>query len=312
MCNTKISLLMVLALALLLAAIGCSNQESSNPLLSADATQSYDSYTLGSPVTPVEFQAKIKTMDQTRRMFTFEDRPDTCIANQNCQFVRWSNDGEAPMNMGELKPGDSVKVSGNRYQNGYVYAHKIALCLNQQGQYDVAFRDTIITIDYAAGTFTVKGRTEAIHVDENTTIWGNVITGPNRHTYENAAAGNTPGAPSRDTILAFTDLKEGDIIEVRANTMENGDLLAVMIKIANCQATICTEFDGSLASVNLDANEVTFVDLAWLGVIGKGTKLLAADGTILTLADFSAGDAVHVKGFPLENDSLKVCLLQKI
>ena len=316
MCNAKLKLAAALVAFLALAVVGCSNLDSNNPLSSSNLTGSPavgEIATLGAPAAAVQFQAKIATMDQTRRMLTFEERPDTVIANQNCQIVRLNNDGEAPMAFGELKPGDSVEVNGNRYQNGYVYVHRIAVCTAYQGQYDLAFRDTIATIDYVAGTFTVIGRTELIHVDENTEIWGNVITGPNRNTVENpAACGSGPGTPSRDTVLTFMDLKEGDVVEVRALQLENGDLLAVKIKVANCQTTICSQFDATLASVNADLRIVTFVDLAWTGLVGKGAKLLAADGSVLTLADFAAGEAVHVQGFPLPADSLKVCLMQKL
>jgi hypothetical protein len=307
--------------ALIVTAIGCSDQSPIGP-----STQFNTLPVAFAPGDPAQFAARVATINQSQQMLTFAGRNDTVVAAHNCIIVRLNNGTEAPIPFSDIKPGDSMEVNGIRQQNGYVEARHLRLCDNSGGNnYDLAFRDTIATIDYAAGTFTVAGRTELITINDNTIIWGNIIVrqpGDNnqyQHQYEysNANLKPTPGFYSvqRDTALTFTDLKVGDVVEIKANIIDDATLLAVSIKIANCtdfDSDRCTQFTSTLAAVDTDARAVTFTDQPWLGVICNGTKLIGLAGETLTLSDFAAGDLVAVKGFPLEGDSLKVCQMEKV
>ena len=170
-----------------------------------------------------------------------------------------------------------------------------------------------MTIDYAAGTFTVTGRTETIMVDENTLIWG-------RLGYSNSlgeTGGFTPSDGGTveeskyqrfiDTTYAFTDLEEGDIVEVKAFIVDENTLLAAVIKVANCPDKKSVAFTAPLASVDCDLRIVTFDGENWIGAVCPGAILLDADGAVMTLCDFQPGDPVDVKGFPMESDTLKIC-----
>jgi hypothetical protein len=277
----------------------------------------------------VQFAARVATKDQNCQMLTFVGQPDTVVAAQNCQIVRLNNGQDTPIPFSEIHPGDSVNVNGNRQQGQNVTANRLQLCQDGTGCYDIAFRDTILTIDYANNSFTVKGRTEIITVDANTVIWGQIVffQGPNAlgdgsgegYQYQNDGEKNRG---QRDTTLAFSDLAVGDIVEVKANIVDSGTLLAVTIKVANCgqhaqsPSTLypCLEFRFYLASVteaDVDANDaklgtVTFTDQTWIGLVSKNAKLTDLSGEPLTLEDFAAGDYVKVKVSAIEGDILKI------
>lgn len=316
--------LFFLSVLIIMAAImaGCSTD---TPLSPASGTASVDDGVMYmAPGEPVQLGARVATTDQNRLMLTFEGSNDTAVAYQNCQIVRLENDNESPVPFVDIHKGDSVQVNGVRQQDGYVYAHKICICQSLGGQYDLAFRDTIVTIDYAAGTFTVAGRAETILADGNTLIWGNIIIKHygDPHMFQNrnqlsagsCAAKLNPDyyVTTRDTILAFTDLAPGDVVEVRAKIVDEATLLAVRIKVANCPDRVCVEFDAVLATIDVDARIVTFDGLTWIGHVCNGARLIGLDGEPLTLADFAVGELVAVKGTPLEGDTLRICQLVKL
>ena len=311
--------LLLAVLPILLLLIGCS---SDNPMDSNDqAVLEGARITYGIAAgDPTQFAAKVATCNNEQNMLTFMGNHDTVVAIHNCIIVRLQNDGETPVPFVDINPGDSVKVYGEQYQNGYVYAHRIEIC--NDCIYDVAFHDTIVAVDYNAGTFMVKNRTETITVDENTIIWGVITRNFYKPVDEKEAGGpgnslcDNPGfyTRERDTLLNFTDLQEGDVVEVKAITVDENNLLAVSVKLANCNDVekSCVQFEAYLTSVDVDNKLVTFDGLNWIGFICKNALLLGLDGEALTLADFIVGDYVAVKGFPLEGDTLKVCEMTKI
>ncbi|MDD4051246.1 MAG: DUF5666 domain-containing protein, partial [candidate division Zixibacteria bacterium] len=258
---------------------------------------------------PVQFGACVATVNQAQRMLTFAGRSDTVIAAHTCQIVRLLNDQETPVPFVDIQSGDSLQVNGVSEQNGYVTATRLRICSPGDGQYDLAFRDTIVAIDYAAGSFTVAGRSETILVDGATLIWGNIVTrhqgsGNEYQNQEMAGGGCAKLNPdfyttSYDTILALTDLAVGDVVEVKANIVDETTLLAVKIKLANCDQKECVVFTAALASVDVEAATVTFDGYDWTGVVCKNARLIGLDGELLTLTDFAAGELVSVKGFPL-------------
>jgi hypothetical protein len=263
-------------------------------------------------------------MDQSRRMLTFFGKNDTAIAAHNCEIVRLNNNNtETPIPFGEILPDDSLEIKGVRQQNQYILADKIRNC-TKMGNFDVAFRDTILTIDYEAGTLTVSGRPEIILTDSSTFVGGSVT---HSYAYDNQVGGSQPQfanagkqtyqytySYSRDTSLTFDDLVVGNVVEVRANIVDSATLLAVYIKVANCQEKPqqCIQFTAPLESVDASAKIVTWQGYTWVGFVCKGSKLFAADGTELTLADFAVGENVAIKGLPLTGDTLKVCQMEKV
>jgi len=265
---------------------------------------------------PVQFAARVATANQSERMLTFAGCPDTVIAAHECVIVRLNNEQETPIPFEEIQPGDSVQVNGVRMQNGSVMAHRIRICES----WDVAFRDTITSIDYSSGTFTVAGRPEVITTDSATVISGNHITRHEWNRYQNReqSAGcllrQNPEyyTTSRTEPLVFTDLEVGDVVEVRADIVDESTLLAVMVKVANCNDKQCTTFSAALATIDVDARTVTFDGLDWLGTVCNGARLIGLDGEELTLADFAVGDYVAVKGFPVDDQTLKICEMVKI
>jgi hypothetical protein len=319
----KLSLLIIgLLAALIIMVAGCSEQNVSGPVENQPGFSEFVMPDLAAaPGDSVMFAARVQTMDQNTLMLTFKGRSDTVIAAHNCEIVRFNNGREVPIPFSDICPGDSLEVRGAKLQNHYILAHRIRNFMGE-GRYDLAIRDTIISIDYNALSFYVSSRPEAILVDSNTVIWGTVTY---RWNYSNQINGDNPSSGnagkmnyqvmsfSRDTLLTFADLAEGDVIELRVNIIDSATLLAVSIKVANCQDPTpkCSQFTAALSTIDTEARIVTFDGLNWIGFVCKGTRLFAADGTELTLADFAVGETVNVKGLSLTGDTLKVCLMEK-
>jgi hypothetical protein len=300
---------LIIALAALITA-GCSE---SNPVAPVRSDAAMQTEATGDPL---EFAARVATTDQSVRMLTFMGRHDTVIAARNCEIVRLNGDTLAPTPFTDVGPFDSVHVEGQRLQNGWVIAQRLQIC--DRTCFDVAIRDTIATIDYAAGTFTVASRIETIVVDENTILWSSAIKRQaiNGSRYEfgyQTAEATSSGTPTRsyrqDALIEFTDLQPGDLVEVKANIVDDATLLAVAIKLAGCRdfETRCVKFEAVIGTLDVEARKVTFEGLAWLGIVCNGAQLLDADSLPITLADFAVGTAVAVKGLPLEGDKLKIC-----
>jgi hypothetical protein len=189
--------------------------------------------------------SRVATMDRDRLRLTLKDCSDTVLFDQNCVCVRQTKQLEIRSQLGELKVGDSVQITGSRGPNGYVYAHHFRICTSDPtGRWDVTFKDTIATIDYAAGTLTVFGRPDLIVTDANTVIRG-ILTritpdGNNQNRMVDAAAGGPYqwGQTFVDTLLLFTDLEEGDVIQIHAVYIDSTTLLATCIACARRSALL--------------------------------------------------------------------------
>jgi hypothetical protein len=273
---------------------------------------------------PVQFSAQVKTVNQSQRMLTFEGRPDTTVAAHNCLIVRFKNEMETPIPFVDVGPGDAVNVFGQRQQNGMVIANKIQVYQQTCDGYDLAFRDTIATIDYASGSFTVNNHTQMILIDENTYIWG--ITTQNKMSNQynvelRAHSSTSLGDPGLGTgeshnmtvVLDFTDLAVGDIVEVKANIVNEETLLAVKIKLAAASRTECNIINAYIATIDYETRLVTFDGYGWIGYVCPKARLTGLDGEVLTLEDFAVGDYVAVKGYNTgDANVLNICKMEKI
>ncbi|MBK7142993.1 MAG: hypothetical protein IPH75_13025 [bacterium] len=314
-----IRMMVASAALLLLVVVGC-NKSPVDSISSNSTDQSFDSQVaFAAAVGEQQLKARVETVDQIRRMLTFAGIPDTVIALQNCQVTRFHNNNESPIPFEDIQPGDSAEVHGDRNQDGNVYATRIRIC-SEGEKYDVAFRDTIVTIDYALGQFTVAGKSDIILVDENTLIFG--VTKewkgqPEMEETQPAAAKYSPdgkgNAVDHRVYFTLSDLTEGDVVEVKAIMVDPTTLLAVQIKIANCEPKAdCTQFETTIATVDYTTRNITFTDQTIQGWVCPGAKLLDAAGEALTLEDFLVGDAVTVKIQPYEEEVWKVAEMQKM
>lgn len=323
--RSVIAVLIIVALAALIG--GCSDDRSTGP---ADGSAAL--VNLGDPGIqpasgePVQFAARVMTTDCNQRMLTFYGTKDTVVAAHDCEIVRLQNPfDDVPVPFSDIQVGDSVQVCGFRYEYNYILAHRLRIfCESNCGCYDVAFRDTITAIDYAAETFTVANRTETITTDSNTVIWGKIIVNRLGGLDEQGHYGQ-PGSclakqygntnthtVAMDTVYEFADLQVGDIVEVRAKTVDPETLLAVWVKIANCNYKKCVDFTAFLATIDAAERVVTFTDQDWIGQVCPNAALFGLDGTLISLDDFSVGDYVAVKGFPLESDTLRICKMEML
>jgi hypothetical protein len=312
----------LLGIAAILFVFGCSGDRSTGPGSTGGIMDGmYAALTAGDPV---QVTGRVMTTDPITRMLTFLGLPDTAIAAADCEIVLLTDPPDGvPITFEEIQVGDSVLVCGIIDENNYIPAHKIRVYVLQDcDTYDVAFRETITAIDYAARTFTVTNCTETITVDDNTLIWGNKIvtrpggdgiSGPDTTRGLCLLRGN-PFENSyhevETVIYDFSDLQVGDVVEVRADIAEPGTLLALKIKVANCSFKRTVEFVGYVATIDVSTRVVTFQGLNWIAVVCPGALLTDMTGQPVTLDDFSVGDTVAVKGFPLDTDALQICEMQ--
>lgn len=314
----------LLGLAAILFVFGCSGDRSTGPGSTGGTVDGvYAALTAGDPV---QVAGRVMTTDPTTRMLTFLDLPDTAIAAADCEIVLLTDPPDGvPITFEEIQAGDSVLVCGIIDENNYILAHRIRVYVLQDcDTYDLAFRETITAIDYAARTFTVTNRTETITVDDNTLIWGNKIvtrpggdgiSGPDTTQGLCLLRGNPFENSYREietVIYDFSDLQVDDVVEVRADIAEPGILLALKIKIANCSYKKTVEFVGYIGTIDTSTRVVTFLDMNWIATVCPGALLIDITGQPITLDDFSVGDMVAVKGFPLDTDALQICEMQSL
>ena len=317
-----------LTAAMLVAVIGCSSE---NPIMPSDNTTKTPllSSTLDAkpPCDKVQFSASIATIDAEQRQLTFVDNDYTVTVPEACPVVQVQDGVPTEITFADLAVGDFVKVCGIVLEDGTVEARMIVVypggvCIG----YDVCFQDTLATIDYGAGTFTVKGRPETFTIDENTVIWGKLP-----YNYSPAEGNSKDGFSSGDmdaddqqpylnrnrnavdTFFTFTDLQPGYLLEIKANIIDETTLLAVDIKVLGCNFRQSVQFEDYIATIDYETGTVTFEGNAWIGNVCPGAALLDAEGGTLTLEDFAAGDNVFVKGVPLpEDNQLKICAMTKL
>ena len=308
--------LLVLLLGGLVAAIGigCSNEGPPAPLGSYDTQAERDGS--GDPSQAVraniQFSSRVATTDSAERKLTFTDVSYVVIAPDDCEIFRVDEGTETPILFSDIQVGDSARVCGILQTDIDVLASQIRVFANPEcPDYDVAFRGTIATIDYAAGAFTVTGRTEVILTDDNTVIWGREQASLSFAASDGGSDGVGEIGKATRIYYEFTDLAVGHVVEVMANIAGPDTLLAAFIKVANCSFKISVEFSAYLASVDVSSRIVTFDGLSWIGDVCLQTALLGLDGQPLNLAEFAVGDFVTVKGFPAEADVLSICLMQK-
>jgi len=305
---TKLTL--ILAIALAIALTGCSKDTPLEPTTGANLNTT--SPLFAATGDPVIFDARVATTTPATRTLTFIGTSEVVVAADDCEIFKMEYGIEIPILFTDIAVNDSVHICGVRQDDGTVLANRIhvfGVCNDEDPDpCDVSFRDTITSIDYVAGTFTVAGRTEVIHVDENTIIWGTfpakvpgsldeigyltddgaaVLKGRADYGYHTQAA---------DTFYLFTDLKVGSVVDVGADIIDANTLLARAIKLIVCvEVAVSEEFTATLATVDCDNRLVTFTGLSWIGQVCPGAELFDANGDPITFCDFAAGDQVMVK-----------------
>ena len=318
--SVLLSITIIFALAIAVFVAGCSTETPTSPSSVAADYTGMPQYAITTD--QVQFAARVMTVDVAEQKLTFYDVAEIVYADEGTVVFTMESGAEVVLAFSDIQVDDSVKVCGTRQDDNTVLANRIRIygtC--EEDPCDIHFRDTIVSIDYAAGTFTVAGRSELITIDENTIIWGNLrklvpggldatgYTADNGQPLLKARPEHAYHTQERDTIYEFTDLEVGDVVEVGADIFDPATLLARSIKLVNCEVKACTEFTAYIATLDCDARTVTFEELTWLGEVCPGAELLDIDGNLITLCDFSVGDYVTVKGFPLEGDALFISMM---
>ena len=318
--NLKAGVYLSLALmALLVIVTGCSKD---NPVVSTADTSALTSsaaLAFSPPENRVQFSAHIATIDADLQVLTFDEETASVVVPEGCSIVAAQNGEQTPIEFADLSVGDLVKVCGFVQIDGSILANQVVLYLGGECTgYDLVIQDSIATIDYAAGTFTIYGVAETFVINEETVIWGMYPHQQNQFTpaKEMAIAEKSAkyqhhmgGGHSVDTLYAFTDLQPGYAVTIKAYVIDETTYLAADIKVLNCNYPQCIIFTDYLTAIDYDNSLVTFATEPSIGWVCPGAELLDADGGALLLEDFTVGDLVAVKGVNLAEDTLRISLM---
>ena len=232
--RSRIIIRWLLAAALLTAIVGCSTQSPVEPVNSVSIINPNTVTMSSPPANQIKFSAHVATIDLDERLLTFDEVTYVLIVPEDCPIVQIVNGDVISLELADLEVGDWVKVCSFLQEDGTVTANKIVLCTGDVCDgYDLAFQDSIATIDYDAESFTVHERPETILIDDNTLIWG-IKPGFLRET--------TPDSHPADTVFSFTDLQPDYILEIKADVIDETTLLAIRIKVLSCNLKPSIEF----------------------------------------------------------------------
>ena len=303
--------LLFMGLVAMLMIAGCS---SDSPSSSSPLIEKTNDYLTSLAETQLQLSGRVATIDYDSRTLTIAGLTDLIQADGGCYIFTVSGGVETPLGFADIAVGDSVQVCGDYSDIVTFLANRIRVYEeNTCPEYDVFFRDTITTIDYANGAFTTANQSVTVTVDANTLIWGRIGLGNSQgETGELLPSGGETAVDTKDRnytdiIYVFSDLEAGDIVEVRGFVIDENTVLAAVIKVANTQDVKSTTFTATIETIDCNTRVVTFEDDGLFGTVCPGALLLDSDGSALTLCDFLPGDYVAVKGLPQDDGSLKIC-----
>lgn len=220
--RNQIIIRLILLVALLMAIAGCSSQTPVEPINSTITMETNTASMVNPPENQIKFSAHVATIDLAERQLTFNEVTYVLDVPENCNIIQIVDGITVTLELTDIKVGDLVEVCSFLQDDGTIIANQIVLCsCTTCPGYDIAFQDSIATINYTAKSFTVYGYSETFIIDDNTVIWG-----------------KTPGPISLvnpvDTVYSFNDLKIGYILEIKANVIDETTMLAINIKVLNC------------------------------------------------------------------------------
>lgn len=268
------------------------------------------------PENEVEFSGRVESIDPTSRVMFLVGDSRRIDIHPNAEVVAKNSGNESPIELSAITIGDSVDVRGASQTDGSVMADRVRVRLGGDDFHtEFEFTKTILSIDYAAGIIFVDSVPEAIIVDDNTFIYTNddMRSGSSGSMSAGDEDDDDSASDTTKTIIALTDLSVGDTIEVHANRIDASSLYAVAIELEDgaFDNQLEVQFKDLLASVDPGTGEVTFVNDSRVGTVVSGAELLGLLNETLTLADFSAGELVEVRGFKTSESTFDIVRMHK-
>ncbi len=258
----------------------------------------------------VEFGGRVATIDAGARTMTFVGNPAIINVLLNAEVM--NHDLQVQIDLSEISVGDSVEVRGTNQPDGSVLANRVRLRTPEALEgVDLEFKANITAIDYAAGTFTVSGRSETILVDAGTIIFAH-LSESEHELGKRGHGGDDDAVGAMDTVISFTSLQVGDLVEVHANIVDANTLQAVRIELEDMDGVIDDiQFKAAIATINVATRTLTFVGQTWSGTVSATAVLTGFNNEPIALGDFPVGQLVEVEGFPGTGDALQIVKMHK-
>ncbi len=210
----------------------------------------------------IEFTAPIDTLFSSSLIvggITFDTDDNTVILNDNNQ----------PITLDDLQIGMIVEIRGLRKVDGHILATHIKIEDFFQDELEVKGTIDSLGIDYLA----VLGH--IFFVNENTIVLDN---------------NNSP--------ISFPDLSIGLLVEVRANRLADGSLLATRIKLEDTENDEL-EITGVIDTLNTGFIRVEGIDF----VTNENTLILDHANNPIAFSDLIAGLTVEIKASRQPDDA---------
>lgn len=273
------------------------------------------------PENEQETSGRVETIDPDLRTMTLVGNALLINVAANAEIVQKHSGVETVIDLSDISPGDSVDIRGNMQVDGTLLADRVRVRAGEGFLADVEFHGTVTEINYADFWFTVDTRTEKILVDSNTSIFVKGGSDPNGGIVAKRGGGDDDGddddGDDDDGTLPvyfdFEDILVGDSLEVHANVVNDSTLRAVAIEIEDGAMVddMQVEVKDFLATVDVEARTITLAGQEWIGVVDENADLRGLNDEPLTLADFSAGELVEVKGHLQSDGTVLVTRMHK-
>ena len=259
----------------------------------------------------VEFGGRVATINAGARTMTFVGNPTMINVLLNAEVM--NHDLQVQIDLSEISVGDSVEVRGTNQPDGSVLADRVRLRTpDALEDADLEFKANITSIDYTAGTFTVSGRSETILVDAGTIIYAHLSESEHELGKRGHGGDDDDAVGAMDTVLSFTSLQVGDLVEVHANIIDANTLQAVRIELEDMDGVINNiQFKAAIATINVETRTVTFTGQTWNGTVSESAVLTGFNNEPIALSDFPVGQLVEVEGFPGTGDAFQIVKMHK-
>ncbi len=219
---------LIAALVLAVMAIGCSDSDKRGQLTGSANTITGGRFSGGE----VEVAGRVLTIDANGRIMTLSGFQSTIEIAPDAEVVLRDNNGETPITLSQINPGDSAEVRGDMQGNGTLLADRVRIRMDEN-ENEIEKGGRVESIDAIARTLTLKNDPTLYQVAANAQIVQKVS--------------------GTETPIDLGDITPGDSVDIRGSAQTNGSVLVDRLRLR-------VGFDDDFASDLEFKGEITEID----------------------------------------------------